>query len=139
MSTGAIIPLVLMGLVSLAMPAATLICLIGAHRRLRALGQRLDRIAVGGDDPEAGPGAPAGKGQFTILRLMALIAAVAVVLGLVRALGYYSFFLISLINLAATIATLAFAVLLMRGLGPSDLEARINRFTRKPAGDPGEG
>src|SRR4051812_32145599 len=106
MSTTAIVPLVLMRIVSLAMPAATLVCLIIAHRRLRTLGRRLDRIAAGGNDPGAGPGAPARKGQFTILRLMALIAAVALVLGLVRALGYLAITLVSLINFAATIATL---------------------------------
>jgi hypothetical protein len=139
MSTSAFVPFVIMGLVSLAMPAATLICLIVAYRRLLALGRRLDRAEAAGDDPEAGRGEPARTGQFTILRLMGLIAAVAVVFGLVRALGYYSFFLISLINLAATVATLVFAVLLMQGLRPAKLEGKINRVLRKPEDDIGGG
>jgi hypothetical protein len=118
-----------MALVSLGIPVATLTCLIVAYRRLLALERRLDRIVTAGAEPEDGRGTPVRGGQITILRLMALIAAVAVLLGLIRALGLY---VISLLSLASTIAILVLAVLLMRGLRPGHLGAKLVGILRKP-------
>ena len=128
-SSPMILLVVALGIVSLFVPATTLICLIVAQRRLWALERRLDRIAFRGT---AAGGEPAWGGQVTILRLMIAIAVIAVVFGIIRALGIYVVYAVSLINFAVTIGILVSAIMLMRKLHPADFGAKIDRILPKP-------